>query len=150
MGKSRTGLKKDPARGFQHGERCCWETGKILLSMGALAKDPGPPKLGTWVSKQPFDHSSKWSRRLRFAVRVHYPVSLVRTNDQQTRRASRRRESKGRPGADLRDWPEARDGASGLSVLSPAPQFDPWSNHVGRFTPWRHGGHGRLYTVSSR
>jgi hypothetical protein len=25
--------------------------------MGALVKDPGPPKLGTWVSKQPFDHS---------------------------------------------------------------------------------------------
>ena len=40
-------------RGFQHGERCCWETGKILLSMRALVKDPGPPELGTWVSKQP-------------------------------------------------------------------------------------------------
>ena len=53
MGASQTGLEKDPARGFQHGERCCWETGKILLSMGALVKDPGPPKLGTWVSKQP-------------------------------------------------------------------------------------------------
>ena len=40
MGESRTGLEKVPARGFQHGERCCWETGKILLrvSMGALAK----------------------------------------------------------------------------------------------------------------
>jgi hypothetical protein len=24
--------------------------GKILLSMGALLKDPGPPMLGTWVS----------------------------------------------------------------------------------------------------
>ena len=53
MGESQTGLEKDPARGFQHGERCCWEMGKILLSMGALAKDSGPPKLGTWVSKQP-------------------------------------------------------------------------------------------------
>ena len=53
MGASQTGLEKDPARGFQHGEQCCWEAGKILLSMGALVKDPGPPKLGTWVSKQP-------------------------------------------------------------------------------------------------
>ena len=73
-------------RGFQHGERCCSscrEAGTILLSMGALAKDPGPPKLGTWVSKQPLDHSSQWSRRLRSAVRVHHPVWLVRTNDQQ-------------------------------------------------------------------
>ena len=54
MGESQTGLEKDPARGFQHGERCCWEAGKILLGMGALVKDPGPPKQGTWVSKQPF------------------------------------------------------------------------------------------------
>ena len=46
MGKSQTGLEKVPARGFQHGERCCWKVGTILPSMGALAKDPGPPKLG--------------------------------------------------------------------------------------------------------
>ena len=58
MEKSRTGLEKVPARGFQHGEQCCWKAGKILLSMGALVKDPGPPKLETWVSKQPFDHST--------------------------------------------------------------------------------------------
>ena len=113
MGESQTGLEKDPARGFQHGERCCWEMGKILLSMGALAKDSGPPKLGTWVSKQPFDHSSQWSRRLRSAVRVHHPVWLVRTNDQQTRRASRRRESKVRPGADSRRF------------APPSPRFAP-------------------------
>ena len=51
--RARPGLAKDPTRGFQHGERCCWKAGKILLSMGALLKDPRPPKLETWVSKQP-------------------------------------------------------------------------------------------------
>jgi hypothetical protein len=78
----------------KHGELCCWETGWILLSMGALVKDPGPPKLGTWDQvlgvQATFRPFHLWSRRLRSVARVHHPVWLVRANDQRARRPARR------------------------------------------------------------
>ena len=99
MGASQTGLAKDPARCFQHGERCCWRAGKIQLGMGALVKDPGPPKLGTWVSKQPLTIpvSGITDSGLRSGLVTRYGWSGQMTNEPgavaQTRRqgTSRRR-----------------------------------------------------------
>ena len=79
--RARPGLAKDPTRGFQHGERCCWKAGTIQLGMGALVKDPGPPKLGTWVSKQPL------TIPVSGAADSGLQSGLVRTNDQRTRRS---------------------------------------------------------------
>ena len=96
--------------------------GTVLLGDGEDPAQHGSTGKGSWATqagdlgvKATFDQSSQWSRRLRSAVRVRHPVWLVRTNDQRTRRISRRRKNKVRPDADSRDWPEARDGASGLS-----------------------------------
>ena len=92
MGASQTGLAKDPARCFQHGERCCWRAGKIQLGMGALVKDPGPPKLGTWVSKQPLTIpvSGTTDSGLRSGLVTRYGWSGQMTNEPGAVRADER------------------------------------------------------------